>query len=82
MTKKVLILGGGISGLSSAWNLVSSPLSSGIPRHSDNLHVTLLESSSRFGGWVQTETRKGAFSMIMSLAFIRSEKTFFLNFVK
>ena len=46
---RVVILGGGVSGLSAAHSLISSC-------KNDQLDVTLLESSSRVGGWVNTKT--------------------------
>ena len=46
---RIVILGGGVSGIASAHSLLSSP------RRSD-ISVTLLESTSRFGGWINTKT--------------------------
>jgi len=43
--KKIVILGGGISGLATAWFL---------SRRFKNDSITLLESSDRFGGWIRT----------------------------
>lgn len=42
---KILILGGGISGLTAAWRLGKL-----LPQH----HITLIEKSSRLGGWIET----------------------------
>lgn len=41
---KISVLGGGISGLVAAYNLSLNPAA----------HISLYESSSRFGGWIQT----------------------------
>ena len=41
----IAVLGGGISGLSTAYFL---------RRANRNIRVTLIESSSRFGGWLET----------------------------
>ena len=46
MCKKVVIIGGGISGLTAAWYLA---------RGSSRLNVTLLEGSSRIGGWINSD---------------------------
>lgn len=43
---KILILGGGISGLTAAWHL---------SKLCPKAEVTLLEQSSRLGGWIRTE---------------------------
>ncbi len=48
--KKVIILGAGISGLSTAWYLSQT----GLP-----LEITLLEKSSRAGGWMHTDHTTG-----------------------
>ena len=45
----VVVLGGGVSGLAAAHSLITS-------KKNTQLAVTLLESSSRFGGWVSTKT--------------------------
>lgn len=45
----VTVLGGGISGLSAAFSLVT--------RHK-NVKVKLLEASGRYGGWIKSEKRK------------------------
>ncbi|KAJ3405621.1 oxygen-dependent protoporphyrinogen oxidase [Chytriomyces hyalinus] len=44
--KHLVVLGGGVSGLSAAWFAAKSGLSS---------HITLLESSPHVGGWVQSQ---------------------------
>ena len=41
----IAVLGGGISGLTTAYFL---------RRANRNIRVTLIESSSRFGGWLET----------------------------
>ena len=46
MKARVVILGGGISGLTSAWSLA---------RSSSRHEVVLLESSHRLGGWINSE---------------------------
>lgn len=46
---RILILGGGVSGLSAAHTILSSA-------KNRNVSVTLLESTPRFGGWVNTKT--------------------------
>lgn len=52
MAKRIAVLGGGISGLSAAWNL----LKSSVP-----IEVTVYEASSRVGGWMNsTRTSTGA----------------------
>ncbi len=43
--RKIVIIGGGISGLTAAWKLSQDT----------KYHVTVLESSNRFGGCIQTE---------------------------
>ncbi len=48
--KRVVILGAGISGLTSAWYLRQT----GLP-----LDITILEKSSRAGGWLHTDHAKG-----------------------
>nr|QIA61821.1 protoporphyrinogen oxidase [Halichondria panicea]QIZ30884.1 protoporphyrinogen oxidase [Halichondria panicea] len=49
MTRRIAVLGGGISGLTAAWNLASRG-SAGA------LEVVLYEASSRVGGWMKTHT--------------------------
>lgn len=51
MSKRVVILGAGISGLSCAWFLKK--------RFGSSLAVTILEKSSRLGGWIDTEETEG-----------------------
>jgi protoporphyrinogen/coproporphyrinogen III oxidase len=48
--KRILILGAGISGLSTAWYLSKT----GLP-----LEITILEKSSRAGGWMHTDHTTG-----------------------
>lgn len=48
---KILILGGGIGGLSAAWFLL---------KENPKVKITLLEKSSRLGGWIRT-SREGGF---------------------
>ena len=52
MAKKTyLVLGGGISGLTAAWNLA---------RKGKGINVVLLEASQRVGGWIRSvKTRQG-----------------------
>lgn len=50
MRKKVIILGAGISGLSTAWYLSKT----GLP-----LDITILEKSARAGGWLHTDHTQG-----------------------
>src|SRR5919202_5552830 len=53
-TRRVVIVGGGVSGLAAAHRLVTRAHVS-----STQLEVLLLESSSRLGGVVRTERREG-----------------------
>lgn len=54
MPHRIAVLGGGISGLSAAWNLVSKAAPG-------NLDVVLYEASNRVGGWMKTDrTSQGA----------------------
>lgn len=46
MKKKIIILGAGISGLSLGWFLKKI--------HGNSIDITILEKSSRAGGWIQT----------------------------
>lgn len=48
--KRVIILGAGISGLTTAWHLCKT----GVP-----LDITILEKSARFGGWLHTDHTTG-----------------------
>ena len=57
MVKRIAVLGGGISGLSAAWNLVRKGLASAGGGHGQ-LEVALFEASGRVGGWVRTEQSK------------------------
>ncbi|KAJ2540999.1 oxygen-dependent protoporphyrinogen oxidase [Coemansia sp. RSA 1933] len=50
MTAAISVLGGGISGLSTAWYLSQ--------RLPPNVKVRLIEGSSRLGGWVRSEVRQ------------------------
>ncbi|KAJ2397861.1 oxygen-dependent protoporphyrinogen oxidase, partial [Coemansia sp. RSA 2559] len=50
MTAAISVLGGGISGLSTAWYLSQ--------RLPPNVKVQLIEGSSRLGGWVRSEVRQ------------------------
>lgn len=45
MTRKVFVLGGGVSGLTSAWSLA---------RSNRDLDVVLLESRPALGGWIRS----------------------------
>lgn len=49
--KKIVILGAGISGLSTAWFLQK--------KYGKRLDLTLIEKSSRVGGWIRTVQHKG-----------------------
>lgn len=51
MAYRVVILGGGISGLTSAWNLKR--------RYRDAVEITVIEQSARLGGWIETDCREG-----------------------
>ncbi len=53
-TRRVVIVGGGVSGLSTAWLLNEKAAEAGIP-----IHITVLESANRFGGKVRTDTVDG-----------------------
>src|SRR5687767_13271190 len=50
----VVIVGGGITGLSNAWYLSQQARAQGV-----NLHVTLFEGSDRFGGKIRTDEVDG-----------------------
>jgi protoporphyrinogen/coproporphyrinogen III oxidase len=50
VTSRILIIGGGISGLAAAHRLLEL---------NPSVHVTLLEASDRLGGTIQTESRDG-----------------------
>lgn len=49
--KKIVILGGGISGLSALWNLKK--------KYGDHVSITLLEKTERLGGLIQTVKKDG-----------------------
>ena len=49
--KKIIILGGGISGLSLLWSLKK--------KHGKQADVILLEKTSRVGGWIRTVKKEG-----------------------
>ncbi len=53
MAQRIAVLGGGISGLTAAWNLASrgSAAAAG-----GGLEIVLYEASSRVGGWMKTHT--------------------------
>ena len=52
MAKRIAVLGGGISGLSAAWNLL---------RATAPVKLTLYESSHNVGGWMKSlKTKDGA----------------------
>src|SRR5437762_1101962 len=51
MPRHVVILGAGISGLSSAWYLKR--------QHGREIDITIIEKSSRCGGWIQTIDQDG-----------------------
>ncbi|MFM7188979.1 MAG: protoporphyrinogen oxidase [Armatimonadota bacterium] len=52
--RRVVIVGGGVSGLSTAWLLNEKATEAGIP-----MHITVLEAANRFGGKVRTDTVDG-----------------------
>jgi oxygen-dependent protoporphyrinogen oxidase len=52
--KRVVVLGGGISGLSSAFYLAKASAEKG-----EKLHITVVEKGERFGGKIQTSRRDG-----------------------
>ena len=55
MSRRIAVLGGGISGLAASWNLASKQTST------RGLEVVLYEASNRVGGWMKTErTSEGA----------------------
>jgi oxygen-dependent protoporphyrinogen oxidase len=54
MTKRVVIIGGGIAGLSAAYFLQKQAASAGFP-----LHVAILEASSQWGGKITSERVDG-----------------------
>lgn len=51
MVKHVVIIGGGISGLSVAWYLKK--------HYGDSIELTLYEQSERVGGWIKTVHKEG-----------------------
>lgn len=53
-TNNVIIVGGGIAGLSAAWYVQREALKRGL-----DLHYTVLEQSNRWGGKIQTEQVEG-----------------------
>lgn len=52
MPKNIVILGAGISGLTAAWKIKNSI-------HSKDVKVTIIEKSSRPGGWIHTINKDG-----------------------
>lgn len=53
-TRQVVVVGGGITGLTCAWTLVQQSRAAGDP-----IDVTLLEATDRIGGQLRTERRDG-----------------------
>ncbi len=51
MVYRVIVLGAGISGLATSWYLKQ--------RFKNEIEITLVEKSSRFGGWIETHTQNG-----------------------
>lgn len=51
MSRRVLILGAGISGLACAWSLKK--------KWGSNVQITLVEKSHRVGGWIRTIEKEG-----------------------
>ena len=51
MKKRVVVLGGGISGLCRAWALKQ--------KYGETIDLTLLEGSSRTGGWIRSVEANG-----------------------
>ncbi len=49
MTQRIAVLGGGVSGLTAAWNLISRSTVGSV-------EVVLCEGSSRVGGWMKSVT--------------------------
>lgn len=74
--KRIVIIGGGITGLAAAHRLLEKSREAG-----EQIALTLLESSDRFGGIVQTEERDGFLLERGPDSFI-SEKPAALNLVK
>jgi protoporphyrinogen oxidase len=56
-SRTVGIIGGGIAGLASAYYLARRATLNGLPR----LRIVLLERSSRFGGWIQSNQLGSAY---------------------
>lgn len=52
MASRVAVLGGGVSGLTAAWNLLRSKIAASGP---GGLEVILYEASERVGGWVRSD---------------------------
>ena len=52
--RRIVIIGGGVSGLSAAWLLNEQAQASGA-----SVQITVLEAATRFGGKVRTETVDG-----------------------
>ena len=50
VAKRVAVVGGGISGLSAAWNLLKGAAP---------VKVTIYEASPRVGGWIRSVRNKG-----------------------
>jgi protoporphyrinogen/coproporphyrinogen III oxidase len=50
--KTIIILGGGISGLTAAYDLA---------KHQDRFQIRLIEKSDHLGGWIDTDTSTGFF---------------------
>ena len=59
MVKKIAVLGGGVSGLTAAWNLARKGVAN--VGSQPQLEIALYEASNRVGGWIKSErSQEGA----------------------
>lgn len=70
---RVLILGGGISGLSAAWFL---------KRKNPHAQITLLEKTDRLGGWIATQRENGYLQEKGPRTFSSSRSPMLLNLIE